>query len=71
MLVLLALVVSGIVTDSLVTIVILNRIARLKQDVCNIHTQVHAWEDIVSRKFPHGSIPPPLLGEPPDCLPPR
>jgi hypothetical protein len=56
--ILLAIVVTSIFTDSIVVILVLNRVVRLQNDVCSIHKQVHAWELIAARQL---KIQQPLL----------
>jgi hypothetical protein len=64
LLALLAVLVTAVLTDSVGTIIILNRVVRLQHDVCDIHAKVRAWEEIASRQLHvHG----PLLGPETGC----
>jgi len=62
LLVLLAVLVGAVLTDSVGTILILNKVVRLQHEVCNIHDKVLVWERITSHRL---GAPVPLIGPPP------
>lgn len=64
LLVLLIIMVVAILTDSIGTIVILNRVVRLQRDVCDIHVKVRLWEQIASVQL---HVRAPLLGPETNC----
>jgi hypothetical protein len=67
LLVLLALLSAAVLTDSVGTILILNKVVRLQHEVCSIHDKVLVWERITSAKL---GAPVPLIGPPPaQCFP--
>jgi hypothetical protein len=67
LLVLLAVLVGAVLTDSIGTILILDKVARLQHEVCSIHDRVLVWERITSAKL---GAPVPLIGPPPpQCFP--
>jgi Na+/H+ antiporter NhaC len=65
--VLLALLSAAVLTDSIGTILILNKVVRLQNEVCAIHDKVLVWERITSNRL---GAPVPLIGPPPaQCFP--